>query len=285
MTKPGRVRCSLGSENEITLKEVIVKGRLLSVALSILCWFPLHLHAAQEEGVVEMRVKRVILDPYSKTPVVILESAKEGKLMPIWIGNEEATSIALELEHVAAPRPNTHDLIRNILHGVGAAIHRITITDLRNNIYYAIISLKLKGQDFQVDSRPSDAIAIALRMKAPIYASGKVLAKAKPLPPDQPRADSRKILGIHAQELTPDLAGLFDLKVKSGVLVADVELGSAASQAGLQRGDLILKVNDKTIQKVADLESALQGTKKGAEVKVEILRKGKSVTVAIELPS
>jgi hypothetical protein len=262
-----------------------VNRKLLPFALAALCWLPFRLDAAQEESAVEMKVKRVILDPYTKTPVVVLESSKEGKLLPIWIGNEEGASIALELENFAAPRPNTHDLIRNILQGVGGAINRITITDLRDNVYYAVISLKLKGQDFQIDSRPSDAIAVAVRMKAPIYASSKVLARAKPLPSEQAGAESRKIMGIHAQELTPDLAGLFDLKGKSGVLVADVDLGSAASQAGLQRGDLILKANEKPIQKVTELEAALQGMKKGAKVKLEVLRKGQSVTVAIETAS
>lgn len=262
------------------------------IALAIFFLFCLvpgfYLNASQETALVEMKVKTVKLDPTARTPtaVVILESTKEKRLIPIWIGSEEATSIAMELENVAIPRPNSHDLIRNILQGLGAALHRITITDLRNNIYYAIITLKLKGQEFQIDSRPSDAIAVALRMKAPIYASTQVLAKAKQLPsPEKPRDDLRKILGIHVQDLTPELASLFDIQAKRGVLVADVDLGSAASEAGIQRGDVILKVNERTTQRVGDLESFFQSAKKPIQIKVELLRKGKNTTILLDLPS
>jgi bifunctional DNase/RNase len=278
----------LRGETELEGKEVIVRRNILVVVLSVLCSYPLWLEASQEGTVVEMKVKRVMLDPSTKTPtaVVILESTKEKKLIPIWIGNEEATSIAIQLENVAIPRPNSHDLIRNILQGVGVALHRITITDIRNNTYYAVITLKLKGQEFQIDSRPSDAIAVALRMKAPIYATAQVVAKARELPGSaMPREDLRKILGIHVQDLTSDLASLFDLTVKQGVLVADIELGSAASEAGIQRGDLILKVNDRSVQKVADLESFFRSVKKPVQVKMEVLRKGKTATVVFDLSS
>lgn len=265
-----------------------MRSSVLFGALVVFSCLVPRLGAAQDSSVVEMRVKRVMLDPSAKTPtaVVLLENTREKKLVPIWIGSEEATSIAMELENVSIPRPNTHDLIRNILQGIGAALQRITITDLRNNIYYASITLKIKGQEFQIDSRPSDAIAVALRMKAPIYASTQVLAKAKQVPlPEKAKDEPRKILGIQIQELTSELASLFDLQGKRGVLVADVELGGAASNAGVQRGDVILKANDRAIQKAADLESLLQGAKRPGQVKMELLRKGKTVTVVVDLPS
>jgi bifunctional DNase/RNase len=243
------------------------------------------LSAAQEESAIEMLVKSLMLDPITQTPVVLLESAKDKKPLPIWIGAEEATSIALEIKKVPMPRPNTHDLIRNILQGVGGTVQRITITELRNDVYHATISLKLKGQDYQIDSRPSDAIAVALRMKAPIYASAKVLAKAKPVGPlEKSQSEAQRALGIQTQDLTPDLAGLFDLKPGGGILVADVELGGAASEAGLQRGDVILKVNEKSLQKTSEMESFLQSAKKGAQLKIEVIRKGKSITIAMNLP-
>ena len=265
-----------------------MKRVILLAAISVLYLLPLSLNASQENSVVEMKVKRVMLDPSIRTPtaVVILESTKEKKLMPIWIGSEEATSIAIELENVAIPRPNAHDLVRNILQGVGVALNRITITDVRNNIYYATITLKLKGQEFQIDSRPSDAIAVALRMKAPIFVSNQVLAKARELPSAEKSGDNvRKILGLHLQDLSPELASLLDMQPNSGVLVADVELKSPASQAGIQRGDLILKANDKTIRKVGDLEAVTQTAKKPAQIKLELLRKGKAASALLELPA
>lgn len=256
------------------------------VLLSLFCALAPRLGATQENTVVEMKVKRVMLDPTTKSPVVILENTKDKKLIPIWIGNHEAMSIAMELEKVATPRPLPYDLIRNILQGLGTTLRRITITDIRNSTYFAVLTLKLKDQEFQIDSRPSDAIALALKMKAPIYASSQVLAKAKELPAaEKPGQDFRKVLGIHAQDLTSDLASLFDLQGKKGVLVADVELGSPGSEAGIQRGDIILKVNDRMIQRVGDLESLFQGVKKAGQLKMEVLRKGKTATVTVDLPS
>ncbi|MBI2090558.1 MAG: bifunctional nuclease family protein [Deltaproteobacteria bacterium] len=262
------------------------KGILLFV-LSALCLVPARLYASEEQTVVEMKVKRVMLDPSTKTPtaVVILESVRDQKIVPIWVGNEEATSIAIQMENVAPPRPNSHDLIRNILQGIGATIHRITITDIKNNIYYALITLRLRGQEFQVDSRPSDAIAVALRMKAPIYASARVLAKATPLP-DKDSGDFRKIRGgLHVQSLTSELAQLFGLQRTSGVLVTDVDVGSPASIAGLQRGDIILNVEGRPVQKVGDLESLLGGGKKSGQVRVEVYRKGKTTPLLLDLSS
>jgi uncharacterized protein len=262
-----------------------VKSAIVSLAFLVLWAWPLSLEASQEEAAVEMALKNIVLDPLSQAPVVLLESSKEKKPLPIWIGVEEATSIALEMKKISLPRPNTHDLIRNILQGVGAAVQRITITDVRNDIYYARIAVKLKGQDYQIDSRPSDAIAVALRMKAPIYASVKVLDQAKQLGSPKSPSEAYRNLGIQAQDLTPELASLFDLNAKAGILVADVEPGSAAAQAGLQRGDVILKVNEKSLQKTAELESFIQTAKKGEPFKLEVLRKGKTTTIVLNLPS
>lgn len=233
----------------------------------------------------EVKVKTVTLDPSSQTPVVILEVVQDKSFLPIWIGNAEAASIAMELEHVAVPRPNTHDLIRTILENLGASLHRITITDMKNNTYFASLTLKIKGQEIDVDSRPSDAIAIALRMKAPIYASSEVLAKARQMPAGPQAGELRKTLGIQVQELTAELAKLLESSIKRGLLVADVELGSVASVAGLQRGDIILKVNEQAIQSTAEMEFLLKNTKKSKQLKVEINRKGKTLSLAMELPS
>lgn len=242
--------------------------------------------ASANEAIVEVRIKKILLDPSSKSPVVVLESLKEHKFIPIWIGKAEATSIALELEHVRVLRPNTHDLIRNIVEGLGAKLHRITITDLRNNTYFATITLKLKDQEFQIDSRPSDAIAVALRMSAPIYAAIGVLAKAGRLPDSLLTPNgARKIFGFHIQNLTEELASFFDLKVKGGVLVAHVELDGAASKAGFQRGDVITNINGKTIHNVGELESLIKGMKRPLRLRMQIRRKGKPETVVLLLPS
>lgn len=242
--------------------------------------------AAQDAAVVETRVKTLLVDPNSQSPVVVLETIPDKRPLPIWIDVPEARAIAFELEQVKVPRPLTHDLIRNILQGLGATLQRVTITDLRNNTYFALLSVSSKGQELQIDSRPSDAIAIALRMKAPIFAANQVLAKSKPLPAQSGRAEqTHKRLGIQAQDLTLELAKLLESQQQKGVLVTEVTLGSTAMKAGIQRGDIITKANEQIITSANDLESLIQATKPPTQLKLEVIKKGKPTTIVIDLPS
>jgi bifunctional DNase/RNase len=255
----------------------------------IVCWTltpVLGLGAAQDSGSVETTVKTVTLDPESKAPVVILETVGDKRLLPIWIDMPEARAIALELEQIAPPRPLTHDLIRNLLNGLGVKLQRVTITDVRNNTYFALLSLEFRGQALEIDSRPSDAIAVALRMKAPIYATTEVLAKAKSLrAPSSGGEQARQKLGLQTQDLTAELAALLDLSSQQGVLVADVAPGSPAANAGLQRGDILTKANDKTVQSTTDLDAVLEAAKAPAQIRLEVLREGKPMLIAVDLPT
>src|SRR6266508_606797 len=244
------------------------------------------LQAAQGAASVETKVKTVMVDPASQSPVVVLETVADKKLLPIWIDIPEARAIAIEIEQIKVPRPLTHDLIRNILQGLGATLQRATITDLRNSTYFAIVSLWLKGQEVQIDCRPSDAIAVALRMKAPIFASTQVLAKSKPVPSKPTRSEqTQKKLGIQAQDLTAELANLLESQQQKGVLVTEVALGSPAMKAGLQRGDIITKANEQVISSATDLESLIQSMKSSSQIKLEVIKKGKPTTLVIDLPS
>jgi uncharacterized protein len=194
------------------------------------------LKAAEEEAAVETKVKTILLDPTTGTPVVILETVGDKKLVPIWIDVPEAKAIALELQHVQSPRPLTHDLIRNILQTLGATLQRATITDIRNNTYFAALHLRLQNEEFRIDARPSDAIAVALRMKAPIYTAPQVLVKAKPAPaPDQPAEQLRKKLGVGAQHLTGEPGSLLDIQLLNGA-VTDPTPQSSAERTGIQPG-------------------------------------------------
>jgi bifunctional DNase/RNase len=132
-----------------------------------------------------MDVEGVSIDTRTASPVLLLqEKSGERRKLPIWIGNHEARSIALEMEQIPAPRPNTHDLIKNLLNGLGAAMDRVVVTELRGGTYYAEIRLDLAGRSISVDSRPSDAIAVALRTGAPVYATDRVLRQAGRLEAD-----------------------------------------------------------------------------------------------------
>jgi bifunctional DNase/RNase len=127
------------------------------------------------EDAVLMTVGGLTLDPVTKTPIVILKDADNRLNLPIWIGLLEATAIATELEGIKMARPMTHDLLRNMLGDLGATLECVEITDLRDNTYYAVIHLLVQGGARAIDSRPSDAISLALRTKSPIYVARRVL--------------------------------------------------------------------------------------------------------------
>lgn len=128
---------------------------------------------------IEMRVTGLTIDPLTNTPIVILKDMEEKRAIPIWIGLFEASAIATELEKVSFSRPMTHDLLRDILQDLNVKVTKIEISDLKNNTFYANIYLNKNGNNIVVDSRPSDAIAIALRMNAPIFVDQKVVEKSR----------------------------------------------------------------------------------------------------------
>jgi bifunctional DNase/RNase len=118
---------------------------------------------------VAVRVGYVAMDPRSQSPVVVLEESEGERALPIWIGYAEARSIAAEIEHEPAPRPNTHDLAKRLIDGLEGNVERVVVTELREGTYFATLVLASRGKRVEIDSRPSDAIAIALRFDAPLY--------------------------------------------------------------------------------------------------------------------
>ncbi len=126
----------------------------------------------------EMKVRGLTLDPLTNTALVILRDIEGTKALPIWIGPQEANAIVLEIEQVPTPRPMTHDLIKNILEGINATVVRVVINDLKESTFFAAIFLSVEGQEVRIDARPSDAIAVALRVKAPIYVTLDVIERA-----------------------------------------------------------------------------------------------------------
>ena len=127
---------------------------------------------------IEMKVSGIVLDPQTNVPIVILKDAAGKRSLPIWIGLLEASAIAMELEKIKIHRPLTHDLLKNILEQLHAVVVKIEITDIKNNTYYALIHLESAGKVMAVDSRPSDAIALALRTNSPIFVATTVLDKS-----------------------------------------------------------------------------------------------------------
>jgi bifunctional DNase/RNase len=128
---------------------------------------------------IEMKIRGLMMDPVTNMPIVILKDINGNSLLPIWVGIYEANAIALEIEKVATPRPMTHDLIKSLLLGLGTGMKKVVVSDLREDTFYAIIWLERNGELISVDSRPSDALALALRLDCPIYVEEEVLKNSK----------------------------------------------------------------------------------------------------------
>jgi bifunctional DNase/RNase len=128
---------------------------------------------------VEMKIRGLMMDPVTNMPIVILKDVNGNTILPIWVGIYEANAIALEIEKVATPRPMTHDLIKTLLLGLDTSMRKIVVSELRDDTFYAVIWLEKNGETITVDSRPSDALALALRLDCPIFVDDSVLKSSK----------------------------------------------------------------------------------------------------------
>jgi hypothetical protein len=128
---------------------------------------------------VEMKIRGLMMDPVSNMPIVILKDVNGNAILPIWVGVYEANAIALEIERVSTPRPMTHDLIKTLLLGLNAGMRKVVVSELKDDTFYAVIWIERDGDLISVDSRPSDALALALRLDCPIYVEEAVLKSSK----------------------------------------------------------------------------------------------------------
>ncbi len=128
---------------------------------------------------IEMTIRGLLMDPVTNSPIVILKDVAGDTVLPIWVGVYEANAIALEMEKVSTPRPMTHDLIKNVLTGLETQVHKVVVTELREDTFYAVIWLERGGEVISIDSRPSDALALALRVDCPIFVDDLVLKNSK----------------------------------------------------------------------------------------------------------
>jgi bifunctional DNase/RNase len=128
---------------------------------------------------VEMKIRGLMMDPVTNMPIVILRESDSETVLPIWVGVYEANAIALEIEKVSTPRPMTHDLLKNLLIGLETTVRKVVVTELKDDTFYAVIWLERGGEIISIDSRPSDALALALRMDCPIYVEDEVLKTSK----------------------------------------------------------------------------------------------------------
>jgi bifunctional DNase/RNase len=159
---------------------------------------------------IEMSIKGLMVDPITNTPIVILRDKDGQRVLPIWVGIFEANAIALQIENVTTPRPMTHDLLRNVIHDLNATVQKIVVCDLQENTFYALIYLALNGDTLTIDARPSDAIALALRTRAPIFVEESVIDNAKPFDAAADKPDAER-LHKWLESLDPDDLGKYKM--------------------------------------------------------------------------
>ena len=159
---------------------------------------------------IEMKIKGLMIDPITQMPIIILKDPNGDAVLPIWVGLFEANAIALQIEKIATPRPMTHDLLKNLLAQLEAKILKIVISDLKENTFYAIIHLSHRGGALTVDSRPSDAIALALRADAPIFVEEDVITRAKTIDMTRDAGESDR-LRQWLEKLDPEDLGKYEM--------------------------------------------------------------------------
>ena len=159
---------------------------------------------------IEMKIKGLMVDPITNMPIIILRDEDGQRVLPIWVGDHEANAIALQIENVPTPRPMTHDLLRNVIHDLKADVLKIVVSDLKENTFYALIHLEVNGERVAVDARPSDAIALALRARAPIYVEDRVIDTAKKIDYAPVKGDDER-LQKWLENLSPDDMGKYKM--------------------------------------------------------------------------
>ena len=238
--------------------------------------------ASEGKEDLEVTVKGVDLNPMGESSVVVLVDLKGEMALPILIGFSEARAIGLKINDIKTIRPMTHDLMNNIFDRVKAKLVRVAINKVEGSIIYSILYLKLDGSEIQIDSRPSDGIALALRAGAPIFVSREVI-EAVGVKLAESGQENRFVMGqgLTVQKMTPLLGKYFGLESPEGVLVSDVKPGSPAERAGLRPGDVIIEINGKRIHSLRGFESMVQDIGEGKRIKLLVQRGADSIPLVM----
>ncbi|MAM84520.1 MAG: hypothetical protein CL489_01460 [Acidobacteria bacterium] len=160
---------------------------------------------------IEMTIKGLTVDRATNMPIILLRDKDGDRVLPIWVGGAEANAIAMQIENVSVPRPMTHDLLKNVIQDLHGDIKKIVVYDLKENTFYAMIYVSTNGEVVAIDSRPSDAIALALRVKAPIFVEEEIITKAKTSPMGGPEELQAEHLQRWLESLEPDELGKYKM--------------------------------------------------------------------------
>jgi bifunctional DNase/RNase len=268
------------SEGDMAEQRVL---RAMAIRTAVLLWLvgaiaaqALGSDQKQPPDVVAVKVLRLVMDPQSSQPVVALADLREERALLIWIDFSEAQAMEAEIEGIKHPRPLTHDLLERIIQATHSRVDHIVITELRENVFYAILALHHEGALVEIDARPSDSIIMALKFKAPIYVAKRLFEDMSVSLGEQQQPDD---YGVSLQDLTPALAEYFSYSSDRGVLVSAVRKGSRADQDGIAAGDIIVEVGGRSVENVESVKEAISRSKTPVEAK--IFRNNKILVVTL----
>lgn len=229
-----------------------------------------------DAGLLAVSVKGVVIDPETQSPILFLVDPESNMGLPVWIGLNEARAITLGLEDVTPPRPLTHDLMKRMLDVLNARVERVVISDLKDNTYYATLRLRAGRNTWEVDSRPSDAVAMALKYDAPLFLSRELVHKGVLVDLGTPSGETSPEgrYGFLLQELSPDVARYFGFRKERGVIVTEVRRDSPAEKAGMQKGDIVIALDREAVTGKEDVRGILKKKGKAPSIRVDVYRKG-----------
>ncbi len=239
---------------------------------------------AKDSGAIRMRIHSLQASLGREEIAVILTDEAGKKFLPIAVGGDQALSIQLGRNGQSAKRPLTHDLLASIFKTLEIRVEKVTITDLRDGVYYAEIALQQNGHTHQIDARPSDAIALSLRVEAPIYAMPHLLQSVSDFKAQEDETSSGQTevtsWGVKLQPLTESLADFFGRR--EGVLVADVAENSPASQCGLRAGDILLRLDKEELRDLGDFLKVFAAKQEEKSLEIGVLRGDQNLSFTIK---
>lgn len=229
-------------------------------------------------------ISTIGMDRLTGAPVVLVRAIESGRVVPIWIGISEAQAIARALHGIEPQRPMTHDLMAALVRAGGSEIEEIAVHDIRDGTYYGAVHLVQGDGVMRIDSRPSDALALALRLDIPIRLAGKVIDEARDfqfIPPEESEQVVR-VFGLTAVFPTEEHRNEFDLQDHEGALISDVS--GVGAEGGLEVGDLITEVNGNPVRNPVELLNLTENLRPGTEVEITFRRDGEEQSVTLVVP-
>ncbi len=272
------------------LRNILLGLGGLALGLFITVAFPNQAPAERElavdpEELVEVEIATVAI-ARNGTPVVLLREPHDNKVVPIFIGPEQAIAISRALRATEMPRPMTHDLMINVIGGLDAELTRVYVDDLRDNAFFGMLELAMAGHDepLRIDSRPSDALALAARAGATIHIAPKVMKAAVAIEYQELEDEVVTAVGITVNLVTEDLQAALDLPDRDGVLVSKVT--GPALEAGLKPGAMIVEVNDSTPTTPMEFLELVRTTEEGEDVAITYWQDGEEhqIQVSTDVP-